>query len=76
MAQPLKFLWPRRMSESKLFPKGFGGKRPDPEQVKRDGWQTDGILVIAANDQRLDWPEREMVQQIGNRLYGDERAQA
>ena len=52
------------------FPKGYGGDRTPPEQVKRDGWQDRGILVIAEDDQRLTWPERELVRQLGAKLYG------
>ncbi len=51
-------------------PPGFGGERRDPEQVKRDGWQDQGVLVIAEDDQRLTWPERELVRQLGQKLYG------
>jgi hypothetical protein len=29
------------------FPKGFGGERRDAEQVKRDGWREQGVLVVA-----------------------------
>jgi hypothetical protein len=53
-----------------FYPRDYSGKRREPEQVKREGWVGQGILVIAANDQRLSWPERELIQQIGNRLYG------
>ena len=52
------------------FPKGYGGERRDPEQVKRDGWRERGVLVIAEDDQRLTWPERELVRQLGSKLYG------
>mgnify|MGYP003675598097 FL=1 len=52
------------------FPKGYGGERRDPERVKRDGWQEQGVLVIAEDDQRLTWPERELVKQLGSKLYG------
>ncbi len=55
------------------FPKGYGGERTPPEQVKRDGWHDRGILVIAENDQRLTWPERELVRQLGAKLYGKRR---
>lgn len=44
--------------------------RPDPEIIKRDGWRTQGILVISPEDQRLDWVERELLNRIGERLYG------
>lgn len=52
------------------FPKGFGGERRDAEQVKRDGWRECGVLVIAEDDQRLTWPERELIRQLGQKLYG------
>lgn len=51
-------------------PRGYGGDRRPPEQVKRDGWREQGVLVIAINDDRLNWPEREMVRQLGEKLYG------
>jgi hypothetical protein len=40
----------------------------DAEQVKRDGWHKDRILVIAAKD------ERQLVVNLGNRLYGKGKA--
>lgn len=46
------------------------GRRPDPERIKRDGWQDQGILVISPADKRLTWPERELVKQLGEKLYG------
>ena len=52
------------------FPKGYGGERRDPEQVKREGWKEQGVLVIAENDQRLTWPERELIRRLGSKLYG------
>lgn len=54
-----------------FFPKGFGGERTDPEIIKRDGWRGLGILVVNAGDYRLTWPERELIKQIGERLYGE-----
>jgi hypothetical protein len=52
------------------FPKGYGGTRRDPEQVKQDGWREQGVLVVAVSDNRLTWPERELVRQLGAKLYG------
>ena len=52
------------------FPKGYGGERPSPEDVKREGWREQGILVVSENDPRLAWPERELVRQLGQKLYG------
>jgi hypothetical protein len=54
----------------RYHPKGFGGKRPDPEQIKREGWMQEGVLVVKQDDQRLNWPERELVKQLGEKLYG------
>jgi hypothetical protein len=51
-------------------PKGYGGERRSPDQVKRDGWHDHNILVVSPEDQRLTWPERELVRQLGAKLYG------
>jgi hypothetical protein len=53
-----------------FMPKGYGGERRSPEQVKRDGWHDHSILAVAADDPRLTWPERELVRQLGQKLYG------
>ncbi|KCB28603.1 hypothetical protein [Bordetella hinzii] len=42
----------------------------DLEAVKRRGWRDQHILVVSPDDDRLDWMERELVRQIGERLYG------
>lgn len=42
----------------------------DVEREKRDGWRRHGILVVTADDDRLTWPERELVSQLGAKLYG------
>ena len=52
------------------FPKGYGGQRRSPEEVKRDGWWEQGVLAVSVDDPRLTWPERELVEQLGTRLYG------
>lgn len=44
--------------------------RPDVDEIKRDGWRDQGILVVSLDDERLDWIERELVRRIGERLYG------
>lgn len=59
------------MTQTMRFaPKGFGGERRVPEIVKRDGWVEDGVLVVSETDPRLTWPERELVRQLGRKLYG------
>jgi hypothetical protein len=51
-------------------PPGYGGERRSPDQVKKDGWREQGVLAVAVDDERLTWPERELVLQLGERLYG------
>lgn len=48
----------------------------DVDTEKRDGWRHHGILVVSADDHRLTWPERELVKQLGAKLYGKRREQA
>lgn len=55
----------------RLHPPGFGGHRRSADQVKREGWREQGLLAVAIDDARLTWPERELLTQIGTRLYGD-----
>ena len=50
----------------------LGRHQPTPidlEPEKRIGWHEHGILVVAEQDPRLTWSERELVRQIGARLY-------
>ena len=58
----------------RFFPRGFGGARRDAEQMKRDGWREQNLLVVSPEDQRLSWPERELVKQLGEKLYGKRQA--
>jgi hypothetical protein len=44
--------------------------RFDAKAEKRAGWRQHGILVVALADPRLTWPARELVRQLGARLYG------
>jgi hypothetical protein len=44
----------------------------DLDAVKRSGWLEQHILVVNAEDARLDYLERELVRRIGERLYGKE----
>ncbi|OSM04469.1 hypothetical protein [Magnetofaba australis] len=43
------------------------------EGTKAYGWKAHGILVVNAADPRLTWPERELVKQLGEKLYGRAR---
>jgi len=51
-------------------PKGYGGHRRGPEQIRRERWKEQSIFAVSLDDQRLTWPERELVRQLGERLYG------
>lgn len=42
----------------------------DVEEVKPDGWNDHRILVVGADDTRINWMERQVIEQIGQRLYG------
>lgn len=55
------------------LPKGYGGERRSAEEVKREGWREQGLLVVSPTDPRLTWPERELVRQLGEKLYGERR---
>jgi hypothetical protein len=52
-------------------PKGYGGQRRSPEEVKREGWREQLLLAVSLDDDRLTWPERELIRQLGEKLYGD-----
>ena len=42
----------------------------DLDSIKQRGWRDQNILVVNAEDNRLDYLERELVRRIGERLYG------
>lgn len=54
-----------RCALAKLLP-----PQVDPERVKREGWREQRILVVSIDDPRLDFVMRQMVQQLGDSLYG------
>ena len=64
------------MSGMRFTPKGYGAHRLNPDEVKRDGWKEQGLLAVAIDDDRLTWPERELVRQLGERLYGKREREA
>ena len=45
----------------------------DLDAIKQSGWQEQRILVVHADDSRLDFLEQEIVRRIGQRLYGGSR---
>ena len=58
------------------LPRDYGGERRPLDQVKREGWIDQNVLVVSADDQRLTWPERELVRQLGDKLYGSKQREA
>ena len=55
------------------YPSPLGRWQPsvtDLNSLKQRGWRDQNILVVNADDTRLDPRERELVQRIGERLYG------
>lgn len=58
------------MKAMSFAPRGYGGHRRSPDEVKRDGWKEQGVLAVSVDDDRLTWPERELVRQLGEKLYG------
>ena len=52
------------------FPYSFGGERVPVDDIKRDGWREQGILVVSIADSRLTWPDKEFLCQLGEKLYG------
>lgn len=60
----------------KWHPRGYGGARRDADQVKQDGWQEQGMLAVSVKDDRLTWPERELIRQLGEKLYGKRKEDA
>jgi len=54
-------------------PLGRSTQRVEPDSIKREGWRDQHILVVAEDDDRLDFVEREFVRQLGERLYGEKR---
>ena len=55
----------------KWAPPGYGGKRRTPDEIKREGWREQRLLAVSLDDARLTWPERELIRQLGEKLYGD-----
>ena len=41
------------MTGMRFMPKGYGGKRRKPDEVKRDGWKEQGLLAVANAESTL-----------------------
>ena len=60
------------MDMQKDYQSPLGKMQPtkiDLEKVKKEGWNKEGILVVKIDDERLSWPEKEIIKQIGNKIY-------
>ncbi len=44
-------------------------KAIDTEKIKYEAFNNDRILVVKVDDERLSWPEKEMIKEIGKRIY-------
>ena len=44
--------------------------RPNAGAEKGAGRCPHGLLLVSEQDPRLSWPERELVRQLGMKLYG------
>jgi hypothetical protein len=34
----------------RFFPRGYGGKRQAPDEIKRNGWREQGLLAVSVDD--------------------------
>jgi hypothetical protein len=46
------------------------GREMDCEAIKRNAFKDQGIVVVSVNDPRLSWDQREILKQIGDKIYG------
>jgi hypothetical protein len=53
------------------------GSSVDYGKIKRDAWRKGGILVVDVDGvDGLTWPDRELLREVGDRLYGQREAVA
>lgn len=46
------------------------GNHVDYEALKRQGFKDQGLVIVSVDDPRLSWDQREMIKQVGEKLYG------
>jgi hypothetical protein len=44
-------------------------KQIDAEKIKREAFNNDGILVVKVDDERLSGLQKELIKQIGDKIY-------
>lgn len=42
----------------------------DAEFVKKRAFHDSGVLVVSVNDPRIGWVEKQLLQNLGEKLYG------
>lgn len=40
------------------------------DEIKAAGWREQRILVVSADDKRLNWLEKQVIETIAERIYG------
>jgi hypothetical protein len=61
---------------------GEGGRKLGREEPQAAAHEVDrardrqGVLAVSIDDERLSWPERELVRQLGEKLYGPRNREA
>lgn len=45
----------------------------DYEAIKRNAYRDQDILIVNLKDQRLTWVEKELLNQVAQKLYGSPR---
>ena len=58
-----------RCALGRLVPTAVGA-----EPIKAASWRDHRLLVVALDDPRLGWADRELVRTIGDKLYGTREA--
>lgn len=48
-------------------------KAVDYSAIKVNAFRDHGILIVNVDQDKLPWQERELLEQIGTRLYGERR---
>lgn len=46
----------------------------DTDRVKKIAFREQKILVVHIDDDRIAWPEREILRAVGEKLYGKPKA--
>ena len=64
------------MTDKNSLKCNLGRMQPKPidaEKIKREAFNNDGILVVKVDDERLSWHEKELIKQIGDKIYKNKK---